>query len=369
MIRILVIDDQENSVQDAIETLERNIQECHICLVGFEDGIERVRSLNPSLVVLDIWKGDPQNCENGGSEIMDLLWDQQFCPVIVYSANPGVFEEYKDHPFVYTVQKGSGSDLRVLKAIQDLDPHIKALKQAEDVIGKAFSSAMKDVAPYAFENTANVEKRFDIIIRAGRRRVAALMDAPLHEETNLATWEQYLCPPVSGSPQLGDILMLEGGQSDDPASFRIILTPSCDMVSIDGRTPKVDNVLVAKCHSIEVGLSRLSMSGISVKKLSSHAILSQGFYQALIPFPCLQGKIPPMVADLRDLELVPVGKISSSGTTELHIIASIDSPFRETVSWAYLQISCRPGLPERDLVTWSQEIKDAISNKRGDINE
>ena len=29
-------------------------------------------------------------------------------------------------------------------------------------------------------------------------------------------------------------------------------------------------------------------------------------------------------------------------------IASLDSPFREFVGWAYLQISCRPGVPPRD---------------------
>jgi hypothetical protein len=61
-----------------------------------------------------------------------------------------------------------------------------------------------------------------------------------------------------------------------------------------------------------------------------------------------------MVADLKRLELLPVGEIgNSAGEGVKHIrVASIDSPFREyMVTWSFLQISCRPGVPPRDMAS------------------
>lgn len=65
-----------------------------------------------------------------------------------------------------------------------------------------------------------------------------------------------------------------------------------------------------------------------------------------------------MAANLRDLQLVPMQQIGNG--TEFSRIAAIDSPFRELVAWAYLQIACRPGLPERDLSSWAKEIIQAV---------
>ena len=36
-------------------------------------------------------------------------------------------------------------------------------------------------------------------------------------------------------------------------------------------------------------------------------------------------------------------------------------PIREAVIWAYMQNNCRPGLPDRDFVLWTQQIWDEIN--------
>ena len=71
-----------------------------------------------------------------------------------------------------------------------------------------------------------------------------------------------------------------------------------------------------------------------------------------------------MAADLRDLQFIPVEDIGLSEKPYLRI-ASIDSPFRELLSWAYLQTACRPGLPDRDWDSWGDEI---ISSCQDDGN-
>ena len=57
-----------------------------------------------------------------------------------------------------------------------------------------------------------------------------------------------------------------------------------------------------------------------------------------------------MAANLRDLELIPIGDIATTETVGRNDIriAAIDSPFRERIGWAYVQIGGRPGVPDCD---------------------
>ena len=66
-----------------------------------------------------------------------------------------------------------------------------------------------------------------------------------------------------------------------------------------------------------------------------------------------------MMADLRDLEIIPIGDIGVDNKPFLRV-ASIDSPFREMVAWAYLHTACRPGLPDRDFKAWRDEIINTL---------
>lgn len=357
MLRILLIDDDPRSVEDVVLLLHEKFGGLQECTMNFEEGKESIRSFRPDIIMLDIWKGPPQLADPAGSNILNEIWDQQFCPVIVYSADSQAVEQVTvyDHPLVAVINKGSGSDERVLEAVTGFAPYVKSVRLGEENIRIAFFKTMRDVAPYAFRNFEDQQQRADTILRAGRRRVAALMDEPLVDETNLPAWEQYLCPPVSKDLQLGDILRLADGQSGDPAAFRLVLTPSCDLVASDGRKAKVEDVLVAKCSSMKEGLRRIGIHKEFEDSLSK-SLLSQGYSGPIIPFPSLQGRIPTMTANLRNLELIPIEQIVGANDPKYSIVASIDSPFRELVSWAYLQISCRPGLPDRDLPRWMQEI-------------
>jgi CTP synthase len=271
------------------------------------------------------------------------------------------------HPFVKSIQKGKDSQHAVLKALGELRPHVEALKEAEMYIKQVFSIAMRDVAPYAFTTfPADVDRRNEMIHRSGRRRLAAFMDVLSNDRTKLASWEQYVFPPVCKDIQLGDILRKAGGKFDDPSAFRVVLTPSCDLVDSGGQERKVDNVLVSCCCSVKDGLNRTSFRNIKPKKLKDKLpskVLSPGYFESVILFPCLEGLIPAMVADLRDLEFIPLKDIGISGTSFLRI-ASIDSPFRELVSWAYLQNACRPGVPDRDFNSWCEEIVSLLKEEK-----
>lgn len=351
MLKLLFIEDDEEAIEATLNLIKTEISDVHLCISGFEDADNRIKIMLPDIVILDIMDGYPPNDTPEGTNIYDFIWNNRFCPIIVYSAFPDRADE-KKHPFKTIIKKGRDSDEKVLNAIKEFRPHTDALREAENHIRQQFANAMRNVAPHIFKIFDNDSKSVDVIKRAGRRRVAALMDQPLDDQKALATWEQYLFPPVSDDLQLGDVLRYKDGSPDGPEDFRIILTPSCDLVSSEGRSPKVSDVLVAKCCSMQEGLQQIGMTNPNCATIRKNSVITQGYSQNIIPFPELSGKIPTMAANLKDLELIPFENIK-------HLycrVASVDSPFREMIAWAYLQTAGRPGLPDRDFDSWSKEI-------------
>jgi CTP synthase len=188
--------------------------------------------------------------------------------------------------------------------------------------------------------------------------------------------EQYIVPPLGEFLLTGDILLDCSADPKEPASYKLVLTPSCDMVLYPGKPgkppkSKVSKVLCARCESAEVfvqqALNAYAKDGVKateedgVKAIKS--ILSQGYYKEFIPLPELERVFDSMVANLKKLDLVPYEEIING---KYRRIVSVDSPFREQMTWAFLHTGCRPGVPDRDTETWAKQyvkIKPSAEKK------
>lgn len=358
-MNLLFIEDQPESVEPAIRKLRRSRKYTYVPkVVGFQETEQSIDEFAPDIVILDLLEvmdaGDRQPI---GLAQYDIVWDHLFCPLVVYSAQPEIAtDRHEPHPLVKAVQKGRDSITELMETIQSLRPHVEALREAKLHIRHQFARALRDVAPYAFRSLKSKAEISEAIIRSGRRRLAALMDTQPGEK--LAPWEHYLCPPLADDLQLGDLLIVEGGPSDDATAFRVVLTPSCDLEMSGGRAAKVKSVLVARCCSIKKAITLTSLGEISAQKLKSRLpsnVLSHGYFETILPLPGLVGRIPCMAANLRDIELIPLERIANEGG-DFKRVASMDSPFRELVAWSYMQVAARPGLPDRDLEKWTAEI-------------
>lgn len=354
-LRILFIDDDEKSVQPASEWAEGAAGfRCKVVpFVKFKEDLEEYQ---PHIAIVDRIEGKPPEGPDRGRLVFDEIWEHRFCPVVIYSAFPEVEDledQQRDHPLVREVTKGA--DLEPFRnAINILLPHVEAIENAERHIREQFAIALREVAPYAASFYDKTEEYNQAVIRHGRRRLAALMDESLGV---LASWEHYIHPPISKDIMLGDVILQKGGNPEDPTAFRVILTPSCDLVASQGY--KVKDVLVARCCSPKQGIERSGLHklyGDKFNEILTKVMLTQGFYQKIVPFPGLRGKIPPMMADLKRLDLIPTGDITLDDTGKYIRVASLDSPFRELISWAYMQTACWPGLPDRDFESWRVEI-------------
>ena len=107
----------------------------------------------------------------------------------------------------------------------------------------------------------------------------------------------------------------------------------------------------------------VNKKGRSLKQLKNIASgLREAQTSGLKPLPAFSDLIPHMAISLRDLELLNLAanrvSATSPGGNVFERVASIDSPYREQIMWAYLQVAGRPGLPERDIKSWIKSILD-----------
>ena len=160
-----------------------------------------------------------------------------------------------------------------------------------------------------------------------------------------------MIPPLEDNLLTGDILFVHGGDRNTPESFRLLLSPSCDLVVRSNGKSKIDWALVAKCEPLQKYVNSVKAtakihSGDLAKRLPG--FLSQPHVGGCVPLPALIEDIGPREEnDQKYLRL-----------------ASIDSPFREYIVWAFLTVTGRPGIPERDLNEWAQEIISDLDRDR-----
>lgn len=364
-MKILIIDDDENVVTTIQENLPKGKSTWILEEVSFDGAKEKLVSFRPDVVILDVFDGEIDENNLAGDKVHSFVWDEHFCPIVVFTAGLDITSiEDIQHPFQRFVVKSSEGYDQLVKILQNFQIHIKSINDTFIYIQRNLSGVLRDVAPHIFQEFDSDADRRDAIIRASRRRLAALMDESPNGETSLASWELYICPPITENCLLGDVVMKTNGSSSEPSDFRIILSPSCDLVKRP--EPKISEILVAKCCSVVDGLGKASKKGMRKSRKSEKTIqdiLRQGYINSVIPLPKLSGKIPNMFADMKDLELVPWENIGDKKESEkeYYRVASVDSPFREMISQVYQLVSTRPGLPERDFGSWAKELSDDLS--------
>jgi CheY-like chemotaxis protein len=361
-LKILLIDDEPESVMPVSDELQASIPETTCEIVDFGAAPTRIALLQPDVIVLDLMKNTASGLIDEGSAVGIDVWEQHFCPLIFYTASDENPEDY-GHPLVAVIRKGSGSEEAVRDKIKTYLPHIAALGKVSVEINAALRRALRESRPHIF-NIASAEQENQLLTRTIRRRVAASMDdAMAAGEPNVKSWEQYLCPPSILSHFLtGDILRTVGADKENPISYRVVLTPSCDLVQNETRKPRVESVLLARCVTVDRLLTDLGLTvnaSTTAKKVEDarqklSRFLTQGYGHSSFPIAGLPGEFPVMAADFRCLEIVSLAELTD--IKKYDRVASVDAPFRELFVWAYLSAAGRPGMPDRDFDPWADAI-------------
>lgn len=379
---IFIIEDDRTFVEYLTQTLKNSFQDASIySSLDFDEGLSLLKQKRPDILILDLYRGDIPERDLAGSAIWDYIWKDLFVPIIIYTAGIPDLEPRipKDHPFISYISKGKGSEKKVIEKITSYQPCISALRAVLTEIDKTTQVVLRDLSPLIWGLEADESTKQEVLKRSARRRLGAWMDlSTVLGGEPLLDWEQYIIPPLGDNLLMGDIIKTRNREKDkwDPTAYRLVLSPSCDLIK-RGDSAKMEQVLVASCYNITKYIKAcgfdpnakpkdLKKTLSSLKEKLTHPQIG-----GIIALPGLPSISPSMAACLRDLELIPLNKTACSdrekkdnGNFDYERIASVDSPFREQISWGFLLTACRPGLPERDFSYLIEEFKGILSEKK-----
>ena len=371
--RVLVIDDEEGvrtALKNALEepgATAKGGPEWEVRTQGFEKVEDALIRFRPDMVVLDLMEGQIINETDSGNHSFEQIRDTWFCPVVVYT---GFADRrgFKEHAQVSQVTKGSNSEVQVMAKLQEFVPVASMIRSVHQDFDGRIREALRD----SVDALRSQIQRHDgfcaaVLSRAVRRQVAARVDLAASTTTALRAWERFLVPPLGSELLLADLLRRKQDAWTDPKAFCMVLTPSCDLVEGGDRTPNVKHVLVAWCEPLrKLGKMELKAEkDLTLKqKKDLRSILTEGVSGERFVVPEFKGHVPLMAVNLKCLELVKWSRIDrlrdgndkTSSEPDLLRVASIDSPFREAVAWAYLRVTGRPGMPDTNIDRWLDDI-------------
>ena len=360
--RILILEDDKVMAESLADTLRRELGEPEIFSVAkFDEAANKIITVKPDVVVFDIFDDQvEEHPEYAVKPAWQAVWDEYFCPVVFHTGHE--VEEYKsiNHPFVRYEIKGPGSHGRVANHIKEFKPEIDGLRTIRDELSRSAHETLVHVSPLVWKMGGLKTDLPDMLLRAVRRRMAATLDHPAEPLKKLQAWEQYICPPIGKDLLTGDVLLIANGDKNSPASYRLVLSPSCDLVIGHG-SKTLQHVLVADCVPVNEFVAKAQIAAEKrIEKLPSE--LNKDQVAGLMVLPNFSEVIPLMAANLKKLLLIPYADIATKdGETKAFTrIASLDSPFRERLAWAYLQVAGRPGVPDIDVQALAISIDQTI---------
>lgn len=363
--RILIVEDDPVMATSLTDSLKRELGEVEVIVVSdFEKAPSEIACAMPDVVVLDIF--DEQIEQPAKDAVMPawlVVWNEHFCPVVFHSAQED--EEYKNlnHPFVRYEIKASGSHGRVVNHIKSFAPQIEGLRAVRHELSRSAGEALRHAGPIVWQSGGSAAEKQDTLLRVVRRRMAAALDYTAEHGIVLQAWEQYIYPPIGDDLLTGDLIRAMDGDQNDPEVFYLVLSPSCDLVL--GRGSKtLEQVLVAGCGPVSDFVAK---TNIDLQKHPERlpSELTKDQVAGLTVLPMFSSVIPLMAANLKKLSLIPYADIATkTGETKAYTrVASVDSPFRERLAWAYLQVGGRPGVPDVDVKALAEAIGLAMTPK------
>lgn len=377
-IKVLVIEDTDDVAQrlkSAIEGKMKSIgheTEVEICN-DFDMAPKRLRRLRPHAVTLDL-KKDPLADDHAAKPAWEVVRREHFCPVLFYSAvQPPADVLENEMPFARYLRKvadTTGDEAAAAEIVGGFVPHIEGLQNLWNDVESRYAQSLQKVSHLIWRSEKEEKARAEALIRITRRRLAATLEYPLGGEVGIKAWEQFIFPPIDDSLCTGDILQRIGG-TNKPEEFRVILSPPCDLVAGQNRYP-VTEVLCGKCVPVrhpdvlrKTSRKAQKDNGQPNAELPAQLgrSLSADKCDGMVVIPKLEGVFPAMVLDLKSFEMIERAKIAVSqeavaaGSVYLRL-ASMDSPFREALSWRFTHSVGRPGYPVMDEASLAKDVEE-----------
>lgn len=358
-MRIMAVEDKETDIlriKDYAEEKEWELQ-----IYSFDDCMREVDSFDPDVIILDL-KDDGVSDETAGETIFSKIWKTRFRPTIIFSGFAdsfdiddlalGEFAEYAKSPLFETITKGDEQPvINKLEYLADIVPSITRLRNKLNLALMTSANAIEII-----KSVPDSEVQ-DYLLTS---RILQYFQEPVFD-AELPAMVHYIYPPIGNHLMMGDILRkrIKDEKDDIVDLFSIVLTPSCDlarpqedMVVLVAKTGLLSSIVDSFDQKWEKGSSKYNKR---IGKIT--AILNSGFKNSHVYLPPLPGVLPNLCFDVKKLDLVSINEVRyQSGDAKADVwerVASLASPFRERIAWAYLNTAGRPGVPAIDTINWA----------------
>ena len=364
---ILVVDDNEGTARDTAELLNRILNADsptkHIRVIpenSFDQALETLGRGGIDLLVLDvIQQGEATPGAEGelrGIDVFEQVRSARFLPIVFLTALPNEVRHYRNPPFVHVVSKQADDfNEELAQCISDcLDsPFPRLSRMLQNHIDRVTRNFMIEFVEKNWNELSNNEKDIAYLLM---RRLGVSFDNgdALLGETSPQTSSpsgkvppiRYYIVPPPDVYRMGDILKSRISTEDSGASetqWCIIMTPSCDFAN-----DKVDSVILVECIPIEEfdeytkwkqndskttrnSLERLLKANPTSGQRNRHYYLPKTW------------TLPDLMVDFQRILYIPYGDLN-----QYEKVASIDSPYAESLSHQFVSYTGRIGTPDLD---------------------
>lgn len=359
---IYVEDDQKisNQVKKYIEKQKYANRGFIINIVeDFATALQYLSEHHCDLIILDV-KGSELSVssQKAGKELFDQIRQYRFIPTVFYTAVPNDVHEFKSS-LVKVVTKTDGSKILFKQICELFDAGFPQVVEAFQ--GYVQSVQRKYMWEFIEERWEQLTKHGDYKTLAyllAQRLSLALAGTGISElatalgdtdtttpiEGRLHPMQYYIMPPLGTKPLAGDLYY---GGINNEQGYWILLTPSCDL-----HQDKADWLMFARCIKV-VDLPKYKaykQNPNSEKKNNLKNIIGNKEPR----FHSIPGvfEIPHMVVDFQQLVIITsfqiVDEIRVSSLRGLRRIATLASPFAESLQTRFVNYSGRIGTPDID---------------------
>lgn len=332
--------------------------------IDFDKALDKLETSRYDLIILDVRLGpqEEERQEEAGIIALEQIKSRRFIPVIFYTALPTKVI-HLTAPLVSVVEKTEGVS-KLLGTIREI--FSTKLPFVNRVLLRHVEEVQRDymwnfVSPSwgKFGDTPDPTTLAYLLAR----RLAKSLDSPgiqrLAEKLGdtSGTWcsedkvhpmMYYLIPPMSPQPMSGDIIR---EQTDAQVRYMILLTPSCDIDK-----GKAEWMLFARCLLLKeeqeyMKFVKNPQDGkrkddlVSLLKDNRHGKQHERF-------KCVPGvmNFPDLIVDFQQLTAISLTEFSSLRENgKLESIASLDSPYAESLIARFTRYYSRLGVPDLNI--------------------
>lgn len=350
LVKILLIDDDEELCKQIKELLDGETIGDHTIglkyLNSFEDGVEALCKEEFDLIILDVFKGKPEekNTDRPGQTVLEQIKKSCFVPVIFFTGLVKPVEHLKSD-IVRIVRKGDGLDALRGEINDVFSSKLLFLKQQlNGYTREVMRSYFWDFIHPNWKMLENIKDEVSLGLLVVRRlaislskeKIAGILGDPNISPEKVHPMEFYIFPPLNTEFETGDIL-------EDNNNFFVIITPSCDFIPRKGER-KAKKVLLAKCtplkdtHQYKKYEKDKSLGNTqSLKELIESRSGDRYFYLPQAPF------INNSILDFQHISIIDYEELK-----KMKKVARLDDPFAQSMLSYFIRYYNRIGFPDID---------------------